>query len=108
MPSSNLLLASKIVVVEEPPSIRNIPGVPTAIIAFSGVTERGPVRVPQFVTSFDEWVDVYGGYIAASDLPLAVEGAFRNGATAVWTSRVVHYTDITNPATRTAAQGTQT
>ena len=56
MPPSNLLLASKIVVVEEPPQIRTIPGVPTSITAFEGVTERGPVRVPQFVTSFEEFV----------------------------------------------------
>lgn len=104
MPPSNLLLASKIIVVEEPPSIRNIQGIPTAITAFSGVTERGPVRVPQFHTSFDGWRDTYGKAIAASDLFMAVEGAFRNGATAVWTSRVVHYTDITNPATQTAAK----
>lgn len=108
MPPSNLLLASKIVVVEEPPSIRNIPGVPTAIIAFQGVTERGPIRVPQFVTSFEEWVQIYGGFISNSDLPIAVEAAFRNGATAVWTSRVVHYTDILDANSFTATKGSQT
>lgn len=105
MPSSNLLLASKIVVVEEPPSIRNIPGVPTAIAAFLGITERGPVRVPQFLTSFEEFVSVFGGYITGSDLPLAVAGAFQNGATAIWVSRLVHYTDILDSATATAVKG---
>jgi len=108
MPPSNLLLASKIVVVEEPPQIRNIPGVPTAIAAFEGVTERGPVRVPQFVTSFEEFVSVFGGFIAASDLPLAIEGFFRNGGTSCWISRVVHYTDINDDATATAIKGEQT
>jgi len=107
MPASNLLLASKIVVVEEPPSIRNIPGVETSVAAFEGVTERGPVRVPQFHTSWDGWVDTYGGFIANSDLPMAVQGAFLNGATAVWTSRVVHYTDILDNGTQTAVAGTQ-
>lgn len=108
MPPSNLLLASKIVVVEEPPSIRNIPGVPTAILAFAGVTERGPLRVPQFVTSFDEWVDIYGGFISDSDLALSVQGAFQNGATGLWTSRITHYTDILDDQTSTAAKGEQT
>lgn len=109
MPPSNLLLASKIVVVEEPPSIRNIPGAPTAIIAMSGIAERGPVRVPQFLTSFDEYQNIFGGYTAeAQDLPLAVEAAFRNGATAIWASRVVHYTDILDPLTKTSAPGSLT
>lgn len=105
MPPSNLLLASKVVVVEEPPRIRNIQGAPTAIAAFSGVTERGPVRVPQFTTSFDEWQEIYGGFIAESDLALAVEGFFRNGGLACWTSRVVHYTDINDPNSFTALPG---
>ncbi len=107
MPPSNLLLASKIVVVEEPPSIRNIPGVPTAIAAFAGITERGPLRVPQFLTSWDEFVSVFGGFILNSDLPLAVRGAFDNGATAVWVSRLSHYTDINDDATSTAVAGEQ-
>lgn len=108
MPSSNLLLASKIVVTEEPPQIRNIPGAPTAIIAMSGVTQRGPVGTPIFVTTWEEFVEIFGGYLAASDLPLAVEAAFRNGATAIWVSRVVHYTDITDASTLTAAKGSLT
>jgi len=107
MPPSNLLLASKIVVVEEPPSIRNISGVPTAIAAFSGVTERGPVRVPQFITSFEEFVSIFGGFITGSDLPLAIQGAFQNGATAIWVSRVTHYTDINDGNSTTAVKGTQ-
>lgn len=108
MPPSNLLLASKIVITEEPPQIRNITGAPTAIMGFVGVTERGPVRVPQFVTSFEEFVQTFGSFIAESDLPIAVEAFFRNGGTAAWITRVVHYTDITNSATSTAVKGDQT
>lgn len=108
MPPSNLLLASKIVVVEEPPQIRNIAGVPTAIVAFLGITERGPVRVPQFLTSFEEYVEVFGGFLAASDLPLAVEAFFRNGGLACWVSRATHYTDITDPLTTLATKGSLT
>lgn len=107
MPPSNLLLASKIVIVEEPPSIRNIPGVPTAITAFLGVTERGPLRVPSFATSFSEFTTVYGGFIATSDLPLSVQGYFLNGGTATWISRTNHYTDINDPQTATAKRGQQ-
>lgn len=105
MPPSNLLLAAKIITVEEPPSIRNIAGVPTSIAAFLGITERGRERVPVFVTSFEEWANEFGGFIADSDLALAVQGAFQNGATGVWTSRVTHYTDINDPLTSTAVKG---
>lgn len=108
MPPSNLLLASKIIVVEAPPRIRTIQGAETSITAFVGVAERGPLRVPSFVTSFDEAAEIYGGFIAASDLMLAVEGFFRNGGTACWISRVVHYTDVTNNTTATAVKGDQT
>jgi len=107
MPASNLLLASKIVVVEEPPQIRNIPGVPTAIAAFVGVTERGPVRIPVFVTDFEDFKTVFGGYTSLSDMPNAVEGFFRNGGTAAWITRITHYTDITDPLTSTAVKGDQ-
>lgn len=105
MPPSNLLLASKIIAVEEPPSIRNIPGVPTAIAAFLGVFERGPLRVPSFTTSFTEAVSIYGGFITQSDAPFAVQGFYLNGGTAAWISRTAHYTDINDPLTTTAARG---
>jgi len=108
MPPSNLLLASKIVVVEEPPAIRNIQGVATAIAAFVGVTERGPMRVPQFVTGWDSFVEKYGSYISTSDLPIAVQGFFLNGGTGAWISRAQHYTDINDNLTGASAKGTQT
>lgn len=104
MPPSNLLLASKITVTREPPQIRNIQGVPTAIAAFAGTTLRGPILTPTFVTSFAEFVEEFGGFFANGDLPLAIEGFFRNGGTAAWISRVVHYTDINNSGTSTAVK----
>lgn len=108
MPPSNLLLASKVVVVEEPPQIRSIAGVATSIAAFAGVTERGAIGAPTFVTSWDEFVREFGGYIAESDLPQAVFGFFQNGGTAAWIKRITHYTDITDDQTSTAAKGSLT
>lgn len=106
MPSSNLLLASKVVVTRQPPQIRTIPGVETAILAIAGITERGP-KEPRYATSFEEWVSIYGSYIADSDLAIEVEGFFRNRGTGVWTKRIYHYTDITDDQTGTAAKGEQ-
>ncbi len=98
------LLSSKIVVVERPPVLRTIPGQPTAIASTPVVTEKGPVRTPSRTTSFEEWVGIYGGYIAASKSAAIIEKAFQNGLRDLWTSRVVHYTDITNPLTKTSAK----
>jgi hypothetical protein len=105
MPATNLLLASKVVIVETPPSVQTIQGVPTSIIGFIGVAKRGPIGTPQFFTSFTQFVKTFGSYVANSYLALAVEGAFRNGASQVWVSRTCHYTDVTNKATATAAAG---
>jgi hypothetical protein len=102
------LISSKTVVQEESPRLRNIPGVPTAIAAMVGVTEKGPVLTPTLVTSFDEWVDIYGGYISDSKFAAMVEHAFNNGLKQLHTSRVVHYNSILNAATKTSAEGTVT
>ncbi len=102
------LLASKIVIVEEEPRIRNVPAVPTAVAGVIGIAERGPVGVATLVTSFEEYVDVFGGFISNGDMPQSVQGFFENGGTTLWVVRTVHYTDITTPATKTSDIGTIT
>jgi Bacteriophage tail sheath protein len=102
------LLASKIVIVEEEPRIRNVPALPTAVVGAVGVTERGPVDQAVLVTSFEEFVDTFGGYTANSDLALAASGFFENGGQTLWVVRTVHHTDPTSPATKTSAAATFT
>lgn len=100
------LLSSKVVIEEEEPRVRSIEAVQTSIAAMVGITERGPVNVPTLVTSFDEYRDIFGGYIADSDLVLAAQGFFDNGGQFLYIVRVVHYTDTTDPDTATSAIGT--
>ena len=100
------LLAAKVAVEEEEPRIRSIQALPTAVLAAVGITERGPVRTQTTLTNFEEYVRVYGGFIADGDLTLAMQGFFQNGGTEAHISRVVHYTDITNPATKTSVAAT--
>ena len=102
----NELLASKVIVQEEEPRIRNIQGVATAVTATVGITERGPVGVSTLTTSFEEWVKVFGSFISDSDLTIAVQGFYDNGGSQLYTNRTVHYTDITNPASKTSAAAT--
>lgn len=100
------LLASKIVVVEEPPRIRSIAALPTAVLSAIGITERGPVGTSTQVTSFEEFVSIFGSFTANADLTLAMQGFFQNGGTNAWIVRTVHYTDITSAATKTSAAAT--
>src|SRR5215813_11931945 len=103
---SNELLASKVVIVEEEPRLRNISSLPTAIAGAVGITERGPVGQAVLVTSFEEYVDTFGGFTANSDLALAVSGFFENGGQVMWIVRTVHYGSPLDGATKTSKVAT--
>jgi hypothetical protein len=101
---SSQLLASKIVIVEEEPRVRNVAAVPTAVLGLVGVTERGPVGAATLVTSFEEYLGVFGTYTANGDVAQAVDGYFTNGGSTAYVTRTVHYTDVTSPVTKTSAK----
>jgi len=103
---SNQLLASKVVIVEEEPRLRNITGLPTAVVAAVGITERGPVGQAVLVASFEEFVDTFGGFTPNSDLALAASAFFENGGQVLYVVRAVHYGDPTDSATRTSKVAT--
>jgi hypothetical protein len=102
------LLASKVVILEEEPSIPTIAALPSAVTACLGVTERGPVGDPQLETSFEDHTRIFGGFTAYSDATVASYGFFRQGGTFMWMSRTLHFVDVTDPATLTALKGTVT
>lgn len=103
------LLASKIVIQEEEPQLRAIPATSTAVIAALGVAERGPLFEPVLLTSWEDYLKNFGGYTTNGDLPLAVRGIYRQDPGAyVWAARLVHCTDVTNPATKTSAAASAT
>jgi len=105
---SNQLLASKVTVEEEAPSLRAIPSLDTSVLAMVGVCEKGPLNTATLVQSFGEFVAIFGGYITSSHMASAVEGFFENGGSSLWVVRVVHYTDITSAGTATSAAATLT
>lgn len=65
-----------------------IEGVSTSTAGFVGETERGPIA-PRLITNFEEFRRVYGGYIARSYLPYAIEGFFTNGGKRCFVGRIV-------------------
>src|SRR5262245_65102988 len=81
-------LAPGVYVEEVDLGVKPIEGVSTSTAGFLGATERGPVA-PQFVTSFTQFTQVYGGFLANSNLAFAVDGFFRNGGQRCFVARVV-------------------
>ncbi len=99
------LLASKVVILEEEPSIPTIAALPSAVTLCLGITERGPIADPQLLTSFEEYQRTFGGFTLDSNVCVAAYGFFRQGGTFMWVSRTCHFTDVLDPATATAVQG---
>lgn len=99
------LLASKVVILEEEPSIPTIAALPSAVTLCLGITERGPIADPQLLAGFEEYNRIFGGFTLYSEVTVAVYGFFRQGGTFMWVSRTCHFTDNTDPRTATATTG---
>src|SRR6185369_13672473 len=82
-------LTPGVYVEEIKPEPRPIEGVPTSTAAFLGETERGPLR-PRLVTSYKDYVRLYGGVIGAQQfMPHSVNGFFENGGRRIYVCRIV-------------------
>jgi phage tail sheath protein FI len=100
------LLASKVVVLEEEPSVRGIPSLSTSVTGAVGITERGPVGQAVLCTSFGEYQARFGGFTRNSDLALAAAGFFENGGTQLWVVRTGHFADPSDRDSLTALRAT--
>ncbi|MDU0290347.1 phage tail sheath family protein [Saccharothrix longispora] len=67
---------------------RPIEGVGTAVAAFVGFAEHGPFHQPTLVTSWNQYVQHFGGFTEGAYLPHAVYGYFANGGGAAYVVRV--------------------
>tara|TARA_R110002020_G_scaffold54690_5_gene152278 strand:- start:4011 stop:5834 length:1824 start_codon:yes stop_codon:yes gene_type:complete len=64
-----------------------------------GITERGPFGDPkEVITSWSQFVSIFGGLIDNSDFPLLCKRALDAGAL-LRVNRIGHYTDISNKST---------
>ena len=60
------------------------------LCAFAGISEKGPVGAPELITSFDEYLKIYGGFDTAGVLPLSVYSFFKCGGKECIVTRVAH------------------
>ena len=77
-----------------------IEGVGTAVAAFVGLTESGPVNEPTLVTNWTQFVETFGGFIEGSFLAHSVYGFFQNGGGACYIVRIGTNGDTGKPRAR--------
>ncbi|HEX9975750.1 MAG TPA: hypothetical protein VGA82_00740, partial [Dehalococcoidales bacterium] len=65
-----------------------IEGVGTAVAAFVGFAEKGPVGQPIFIPNWTEFVNTFGGFMKGGFLANAVYGYFQNGGGRCFVSRL--------------------
>lgn len=65
-----------------------IEGVGTALAAFVGFAERGPISEPTFITNWTQFVNTFGSFIPGGYLAHAVYGFFNNGGTMCYITRL--------------------
>ena len=77
------------VYVEEIPSgVHTVTGVSTADTAFVDVFQRGPVNTPVRITSYADFVRVFGGLDPRSEAGYAIQQYYLNGGQIAWVVRV--------------------
>ncbi|WP_326948725.1 phage tail sheath family protein [Amycolatopsis sp. NBC_01307] len=67
---------------------RPIEGVGTAVCAFVGFAEKGPLDEPTLVTNWSQFTQVFGDFVTGSYLAPAVYGYFLNGGGVAYVVRV--------------------
>jgi phage tail sheath protein FI len=67
---------------------RPIEGVGTAVAAFVGFAERGPFHQPTLVANWNQYVQLFGGFVEGHYLPHSVYGFFANGGGTAYVIRI--------------------
>ena len=91
-------------VIEVEAKVRNVTAVSTSVAGLAGIAEKGPIGKPVPLTSFEEYLRIFGGPVPDSQLYWNVKGFFENSGegTLIWIVRTAHYTTISDPSTLTA------
>ncbi len=87
---------------EIPSGVHTITGVATSITAFVGRAQRGPVSAPITITSYADFVRIFGGLWTGGTMGYAVRDFYANGGSNAIIVRVVHSNDA--DATKDAAK----
>jgi hypothetical protein len=75
---------------EVPDGVHPVAGVATSITAFVGQAARGPINTPVTISSYTDFVTIFGGFWLKSRLGYAVQDFFTNGGSTAVIVRIVH------------------
>ena len=83
------------VYIEDYPSVAPMEGASTTVGGFIGISQRGPVNEPVYITSWNGYIEkfAYGmdsPFLPNSDLAYAVYGFFQNGGKKCYVVRTAH------------------
>ncbi|TCO50581.1 hypothetical protein EV646_102655 [Kribbella antiqua] len=67
---------------------RPIEGVGTAVAAFVGFAEKGPLNTPTLITNWTQFTQTFGDFVEGSYLAHAVFGYIQNGGSAAYIVRI--------------------
>lgn len=67
---------------------RPIEGVGTAVAAFVGFAEKGPLNTPTLITNWTQFTQTFGDFVEGSYLAHAVFGYIQNGGSAAYIIRI--------------------
>jgi phage tail sheath protein FI len=81
-------LTPGVYVEEVPGGPKPIEGVGTAVAAFLGIAEKGPIGKATLVTNWTQYTDTFGGFIPGAYLAHAVYAYFNNGGSTAFVIRV--------------------
>lgn len=76
----------------------------TSSAAMLGVAEKGPINKPVLVTSWEQFINRFGTYIAEGYLTYAARAFFDNGGSVLYVNRIAHLIDPTDRDTLTAVK----
>src|SRR5262249_61821744 len=79
---------------------RPIEGVGTAVGAFIGIAQKGPVNQPTLITNWTQYSQVFGDFVEGSYMGHAVYGYLNNGGGAAYIVRIGSNGNGTNPVAR--------
>jgi hypothetical protein len=111
MAGAGALLASRVSTQKEERVLKKIPVGAILTVANLSVTERGPLGSERTVLTFDgpDHKNTFGGHFADGLNALVVEAFFKEApGSRLRQSRVVHYTDVTDPTTKASLASTTT
>src|SRR5437868_12028426 len=96
-------LSPEVYIEEVPSGLKPVEGVGTSTAAFVGLCQKGPIGKAVPITSFSQFLRIFGTFIDGAYLAFAVRSFFTEGGTSCYVVRTTHYAGTPKKPTAVAA-----